>query len=951
LVKGSRVLAEWSVRSDRWWRRGALAALVLAGALVGLPGGAAADDGTPAPFMPASLATDAATSPDQLFRVIIQGRPAVTTAGVASAVSQDQQAAPSYADGVDIAYSSINAVSAEVTGEQLLLLKDRPDILAITPDAPLRSVVGAPPLALEPPVVTGVAQAGAELSATSGQWSGLEPIALAYQWQRCDAIGVACADITGASAATYVATADDVGSTLAVEVTATNDDGTGKSASAPTGVVAAAAPVVQIAPPSSVVAPLVGGTAVTGATLTASDGLWGSAGVITLARQWQRCTPAGDGCADIDGALGRTYVPADADIGSTLRVVVTASDVYGSTSAPSAVTTTVVAGDPVAPPPPPPPSPTPTIVGTAQEGVQLQAVDGTSYQWQRCDATGAACADIAGAVAPTYVVAPGDVGATLRVLDGATASVPTAVVLPMAPQNLTAPGISGRVVLAKTLRAGTGTWGNSTPLTFSFQWRRCDAAGTSCTDIPDAVDAAYAPGTPDIGSTLQAEVTAENAAGSVVVRSLPTKRVPPSSESGFWNWQLGPYAAGLDGQWTAVANAAATPPAIAIVDSGVDSSLPGLAGAVVQQQTLTSLQQSAGADSYGHGSFVAAVAAGRAPGEAGAAPTAPVVSLDVMNDDGMALTSDVVAAADWIYTHKAESNIKVANFSLVGSTPSTVQYDPLDRALERLWLSGIVVVTAAGNYGNGTAGDVAFAPANDPFVITVGASDVAGTISPSDDFAAPWSVFGHTYDGFAKPELAAPGRYVEARVPTDSTLYRTRPDRIVSPGVLQLSGTSFAAPLVAGVAANLLALHPAWTPDQVKGALMLTAVPAGAATEFSVGVGEVDAAAATAVADPPNPNADLDSFVTTDPASGDRVFDTASWGTAVQANASWGTASWGTASWGTASWGTASWGTAFWSSASWGTASWGTASWGTASWGTDFANDDAGASYPMLWSP
>jgi serine protease AprX len=321
-----------------------------------------------------------------------------------------------------------------------------------------------------------------------------------------------------------------------------------------------------------------------------------------------------------------------------------------------------------------------------------------------------------------------------------------------------------------------------------------------------------------------------------------------------------------------------------------------------------------------------------------------------MNDDGMALTSDVIAAADWIYEHKDEDNIGVANFSLISSTPSSVRFDPLDRALERLWLSGVVVVTASGNYGiDGAPGDVAFAPANDPFLITVGAGDPAGTVSPSDDFAAPWSTFGHTLDGFAKPELGAPGRYVVAPVPTDSTLYLTRPDRIVAPGRLQLSGTSFAAPLVAGVAANLLALHPSWTPDQVKGALMLTAAPAGAAAPFALGVGEVDAGAAAAVPDPPNPNAALDQFVVPDPSgSGEPVFDAASWGTTAQADASWGTASWGTASWGTASWGTASWGTGYWA-----TASWGTASWGTSAEPLDNAADDilpAGA-YWRTWQP
>ena len=122
---------------------------------------------------------------------------------------------------------------------------------------------------------------------------------------------------------------------------------------------------------------------------------------------------------------------------------------------------------------------------------------------------------------------------------------------------------------------------------------------------------------------------------------------------------------------------------------------------------------------------------------------------------------------------------------------------------------------------------------------------------------------------------------------------------------------------------------------------MLTATTPGAAAAFSLGVGEIDAAAALAVTNPPNPNEDLERFVVDDPSgSATPIFDAASWGTTAQATASWGTASWGTASWGTASWGTASWGTTYWSSASWGTASWGTASWGTASWGTKAVPQD-----------
>ena len=848
----------------------AAAAAAVACALVAAPTAAAGN-----PYMPASFHETVSTYPQQLFRVIIQGRPAVSSARVSAGVDLQRRVAPAHEDGIEIAYSSINAVAAELTGLQILLLYQRKDILAITPDMPLRSVVADPPFAVEPPVVTGVAESGSTLEATPGQWSGAAPLAFAYQWQRCTAAATDCADIAGATAPAYTASPDDVGSTLVASVTASNGDGSASSVSAATAVVAAAPPPSQITPPTSIAAPLITGSAIAGETLSASDGVWGSGGLLTLARQWQRCSALGQACADIAGATGTSYVLGPDDVGFTLDIVITATDTFGSATATSTLTEPI-ASAPSAPPPPP-----------------LQ---------------------------------------------------------PTPPVNTVPPSIQGVPVSGKQLDALPGEWVSTEPPTFSYLWWRCNASGGGCLLV--ATTPTYATTDADAGSTLHVVVTATNSDGSLMAASAPTGRVAPNSPSGFWSWQLGPYAAGVDAGWTAISNAGVTPPAIAIVDSGVDSTLPGLSGAVVQSATLTSLPQAAGSvDSYGHGSFVAEVAAGRAPGEAGAAPAAPIVSLDVMDDNGMALTSDVVAAADWISTHRKDRGIGVANFSLVGSANSTFQFDPLDHALERLWLSGVVVVTAAGNYGTGAPGTVALAPANDPFVITVGATDTAGTVATNDDFAAPWSIYGHTYDGFAKPELSAPGRFVVARVPTDSTLYRTRVDRIVAPGLMQLSGTSFAAPLVAGVAANLLALHPDWSPDQVKGALMLSAAPSSAAAPLSVGVGVLDTAAALAVTDPPNPNAALDAFVVTDPISTTPVFDTASWGTAVQANASWGTASWGTASWGTASWGTASWGTTYWSSASWGTASWGTASWGTASWGTDHAGADArpGGAYPMTW--
>src|SRR5439155_1522375 len=109
---------------------------------------------------------------------------------------------------------------------------------------------------------------------------------------------------------------------------------------------------------------------------------------------------------------------------------------------------------------------------------------------------------------------------------------------------------------------------------------------------------------------------------------------------------------------------------------------------------------------------------------------------------------------------------------------------------------------AAGNYGSPTGpSGVPFAPGNDPFVITVGASDTGRSVSTNDDTSAPWSAYGYTLDGFAKPELAAPGRYIVGPVPVTSTLYSERPDHVVEPGYMELSGTSFAAPIASGVAA------------------------------------------------------------------------------------------------------------------------------------------------------
>ncbi len=408
-----------------------------------------------------------------------------------------------------------------------------------------------------------------------------------------------------------------------------------------------------------------------------------------------------------------------------------------------------------------------------------------------------------------------------------------------------------------------------------------------------------------------------------------------------FNTQLWPYVSGNAKLWGSESQPAPDAPTIAVVDSGLDASNSDFDGRNYPQVNLSSLTPNAQGDGEGHGTFVAGIAADGQDNYTGASPTSHILPIRVMDDNGVARTSDVIAAAQWILANKDTYDIKVANFSLHSSTATHFFFDPLDRAVEKLWFNGIVVVAAAGNYGTpDSPSGVLYSPGNDPFVITVGAVDIAGTIGRWDDAVAPWSAWGRTEDGFAKPELGAPGVFMVGPV-SDGTLAQLRPDHVVAPGYMELSGTSFSAPVVAGAAAQILALNPGWSPDQVKGALMLSAKPAPSLGNWEIGVGEVRAARAAAVDDPPNPNAALDQFVASDPVNG-LTFDAPPWVNAVLSDASWSDASWSDASWSDASWSDASWSDASWSDASWSDASWSDASWSDASWSDAAESEPAG---------
>lgn len=171
------------------------------------------------------------------------------------------------------------------------------------------------------PTVTGTERQGRLLTAHPGTWTGSP--SFAYRWQRCDADGALCVNIDNAASKTYTLTSTDVGRTVRVNVTGTNKDGAATASSKTTGVISGNAA------PANTARPVVTGTPQPAETLTATTGTW-SNGVRTFAFQWQSCDAAGATCADVAGATGRTYGVRAADIGATIRVSVTATNLVGS---------------------------------------------------------------------------------------------------------------------------------------------------------------------------------------------------------------------------------------------------------------------------------------------------------------------------------------------------------------------------------------------------------------------------------------------------------------------------------------------------------------------------------------------------------------------------------------------------------------------------------------------
>ena len=321
----------------------------------------------------------------------------------------------------------------------------------------------------------------------------------------------------------------------------------------------------------------------------------------------------------------------------------------------------------------------------------------------------------------------------------------------------------------------------------------------------------------------------------------------------------------------AMAGASRVPPAlgvdgtgigIAMIDSGITTAYESIAaGRVVHWMDFVS-HLDVPYDDYGHGTHVAGIIAATdgAGDRRGIAPGASLIVLKALDGSGSGRVSDVIAAVDYAIANRDRFNIRVINLSVAAGVYESYHTDPLAQAALRAVRAGIVVVAAAGNFGRTPAGDPQYgsiaAPGNAPWVLTVGASDDRATADPADDIVAPFSSRGPTaIDGLSKPDLIAPGVGIEAAADPGSALFALQPRARVWSGSqpgglpsLRLSGTSMAAPLVAGAVALIAQAAPGLTPNAIKAILEFTAVPCAGEDDAAQGTGLLNIRGAIALA-------------------------------------------------------------------------------------------------------
>jgi serine protease AprX len=393
--------------------------------------------------------------------------------------------------------------------------------------------------------------------------------------------------------------------------------------------------------------------------------------------------------------------------------------------------------------------------------------------------------------------------------------------------------------------------------------------------------------------------------------------------------------------------------------------VPDLQNRVIASVDLTPAHD--GVDYFGHGTHMAGIIAGDGSSSdgqwTGVAPGANLVSIKVAGWDGATDVSEVIAGLQWVYANKSTYGIRVLNLSFGTDSTQSYSIDPLDFAVEKVWKKGVFVVVAAGNRGTTGPGSIN-KPADDPYVMTVGAADLRNTQDPSDDRVAPFSSRGPTQDGLTKPDVVAPGVTIVSDRAPGSTIDHFYPSARMADGYFKGTGTSQAAAVVSGVAALMFDANPNLTANQAKAIFMGTANQYIGGANSGAGTGLIRAAYAirmaawypyafgkanqglTASTGTGSLEASRGSFHVYADLDGDGVpelvqgevdvlgnaWDAASWAANSWSAVSWNAVSWNAASWNGCSWDAASWDAASWDAVAWDAASWDAASWAGSSW-------------------
>jgi serine protease AprX len=361
---------------------------------------------------------------------------------------------------------------------------------------------------------------------------------------------------------------------------------------------------------------------------------------------------------------------------------------------------------------------------------------------------------------------------------------------------------------------------------------------------------------------------------------------------------------------------------VAVVDSGVNPNgdfytATGVNRQVANVRFNTDYNQTP-YDGYGHGTHVSSIIGGDGSDSSfkyiGVAPMANIINVKVSNDDGSARMQDVILGLQWFLQKKSAYNIRVVNISLNSSVAESYNTSPLNAAVEVLWFNGIVVVVSAGNSGYGEL----YPPANDPFVITVGATDDEGTSNITDDVVATFSAYGSDETGATKPDLVAPGRNIVAHLlNTNMGIALAHPANKLPSQYFRMSGTSMAAPMVSGAVALLLKDEPLLNPDQVKYRLMTTANRDWAGYDpAKAGAGCVDIYAAVTGATTESANTGIlaSNLLTT----GSEPI------------------TWNSVGWNSVGWNSVGWNSVGWNSVGWNSVGWNSVGWNSVGWNSDY---------------